>query len=699
MGWRQPITAISVGFLTAISFNSLGWLQISERQLYDFYLRSRPVESQDESIVIVGINEEDTEKLGIPLEDRVLATLLTKIKRQNPSVIGLDLHRNINIGRAKYEQLEGIFRSTSNLIGVEKTDGGNPHQPTIPPPIELKKFKRTGASEIIEDGNNGIVRRGYLYVQNSDEEEAIPSLGLAVALKYLEQKQIFPVGSQGKNWLQLDGVVFPKIEFNHLFYRDIAIDNYQILINYRSSPKKFLQVSASEILEDKISPDLFEGRIVLLGATSEIAKDVYLTPHTDNARQVDFTYGVEIHAELTSQIINAVLNNRKNLKIPTLFYQYAYLGLLSSIVSWGLWYFFTKINYSNKSLLLYIASSIVYLIVVLLTGYLFLLSGWWMATATALLICLSNEIVIYFFLIVEVLEAIIQQKTDQLESAYQKIIVQEKLALYQKTAQNIAHEIKNKANSVSLSLENSQGDLEPIKMFIDNNLFLFEELESGENSNVILDSIHNLTERLSRMKMLMEKITTIINNIYQAPGERADTELTENINQRSEQAPSLYGGVISDCSELNVNELLDEIIFELLEDNRANILIIKNYQEPINIINCVATEIERALENIIANAVYQVRNKAIECEDYRPTIEITTSNKLDGVEIKIRDNGSGIPRENLNKIFEAFWSTKSLGDGMGLGLYLAKNLIEAGGGDLTVSSVEGVYAEFTITLP
>ena len=122
MRWQPPTIAVLIGCLTTAAFNSLGWLQISERQLYDYYLRSRPEEPQDKKIIIIGLTEKDIEKLGFPISDDTLATLLTKIKEQNPRAIGLDLHRNVNIGEEGNKKLDNIFSSTPQLIGVEKTD-------------------------------------------------------------------------------------------------------------------------------------------------------------------------------------------------------------------------------------------------------------------------------------------------------------------------------------------------------------------------------------------------------------------------------------------------------------------------------------------------------------------------------------------------------------------------------------------------
>ena len=115
--------------------------------------------------------------------------------------------------------------------------------------------------------------------------------------------------------------------------------------------------------------------------------------------------------------------------------------------------------------------------------------------------------------------------------------------------------------------------------------------------------------------------------------------------------------------------------------------------------SCTTSEIERALDNIINNAIYHLYQKTKEISSYQPKLSISTRNKFDSVEIKIRDNGTGIPAENLDKIFQIFWTTKTSPEGMGLGLHFAKEIIEKHGGKISVDSVEDEYTEFTVTLP
>lgn len=692
MRWQPPTITIILSFLTTITFNSLGWLQISEHKLYDFYLTSRPQESPEQKIVIVGLDEQDIEKFGFPLSDDILAKLLTKIKAQNPRVIGLDLYRNVNIGDRGSEKLDAIFSSTPQLIGVEKADGGNSQHQSISPPNQLEKLGQTGASEIIEDGANRIVRRGYLYVQQSNQDEMLPSFGLAVALKYLEAENIFPSGYGKKSWLRLGNAIFPLLQPNRLFYYSLAVDNYQTIINYRSTKKNFSQIRVSEVLENKITPNFFEDKIVFMGTTAETIQDIYRTPYSYDSINYNFTYGVEIHASLTSQIINAALNDRVIIKLLPVYWQYGGVVLLLVVASLGSWYMYTK-NFilSYEKITVYIAYSILNLAITLTIGYCCLLLGWWIPTVTSLVIILSNNIWIYIFIRLEqlkkasfILEQKVKERTKALEEAQKKILSQEKLAIYQKFSQHIAHEIKNKTNIIGLNLQNSQTDLEELQLIIEDNSFIFEEIVSPEvRSPQELTS--NLNDKLLRIQLLNEKVTLIINEIY----ERG----IDNNNATAMVVPNV-----------DINELLDAILSDALQIceikyDYFKVMIARDYEKNIKKITCTLSDLERALDNIISNAIYHLYKKSTKLNDYQPILSVTTQNKSNLIEITIKDNGTGIPTENLDKIFQIFWTTKSSGESMGLGLHFAKELIEKYNGKISVASKENEYTEFTVTLP
>ena len=692
MRWQPFTVAIFIGCITTAAFNSLGWLPITERKLYDYYLRSRPLEPQDQKIVIVGLNEKDIEKLGFPISDSTLATLLTEIKAHNPRAIGLDLHRNVNISDRGNQELNNIFSSMPELIGVEKTDGGNPDHSSISPPDELKKLGQTGASDIIEDGENGVVRRGYLYVQKSDRDRPIPSLGLAMALKYLESDQVFPTSYGSKSWLKLNNAVFPMLETNRLFYSDRTIDNYQTIINYRNTNNKFEQTSISQVLENKIEENFFKDKIVFIGTTAETIEDIYTTPYSyHNSENYDFTYGVEIHASMTSQIVNAANSDRTIIKFLPLYWQYSGLFALLVITSISSWYLYEKSNFFlEKKAVLHAAYSILTSCLILIIGYLLLLFGWWAPTATALLVALSSKICIFVFIKLDllkqaniILEQKIKQRTQALKEAQEKILSQEKLAIYQKLAQYIAHEIKNKTNIIGLNIENSQEDINELQLIVEDNSFLFEELaEAGVRSPT--EIISNLNQKLLRIKSINQKVTLIISEIY---------------NRGTENS--------SNCSldtNVNINQVLDALLSDIVEIHKVKypklkLTIERDYAENLHQLSCTTSKIERALDNIISNAIYHLYQKNAVMQNYEPKLLITTQNRANAIEIKIKDNGTGIRSENLAKIFQIFWTTKASPEGLGLGLHFAKELIEKHGGQISVDSIEGEYTEFTVCLP
>jgi signal transduction histidine kinase len=109
----------------------------------------------------------------------------------------------------------------------------------------------------------------------------------------------------------------------------------------------------------------------------------------------------------------------------------------------------------------------------------------------------------------------------------------------------------------------------------------------------------------------------------------------------------------------------------------------------------------RVLVNLFTNAFHAVQQRQkVEPTGYIPQVQVSTCHHDELVEVRVRDNGMGIPAANLDKIFQPFFTTKPTGEGTGLGLSLSYDIITKGhGGTLTVESQEGQYTEFTIQLP
>ena len=154
----------------------------------------------------------------------------------------------------------------------------------------------------------------------------------------------------------------------------------------------------------------------------------------------------------------------------------------------------------------------------------------------------------------------------------------------------------------------------------------------------------------------------------------------------------------------DLNVLLDEYLKLAYHGMRAadsslNIDIKTSFDSTIPLLHLVPQDISRAFLNIINNAMYAAYDYAKTDPDRSPTIQVTTYAGNGRAEIKIRDNGSGIPEEIRDKIFQPFFTTKPSGVGTGLGLSMTYDIIKMHKGSLDIDTAEGQYTEFIITLP
>jgi two-component system, NtrC family, sensor kinase len=192
----------------------------------------------------------------------------------------------------------------------------------------------------------------------------------------------------------------------------------------------------------------------------------------------------------------------------------------------------------------------------------------------------------------------------------------------------------------------------------------------------------------------------------------------EKINHHGKRADAIVKGMLqhsrssSSVKELiDVNVLVDEytrLCYHGLrsKDKSFNATIKTDFDSAIEKINVVPQDIGRVVLNLLTNAFYAVNEKAlsvIETEEglnkYKPTVSINTKILNGKVEINISDNGNGIPKKVLDKIFQPFFTTKPTGQGTGLGLSLSYDIVKVHGGELNVDTNEGEGTVFIIQLP
>jgi two-component system NtrC family sensor kinase len=137
------------------------------------------------------------------------------------------------------------------------------------------------------------------------------------------------------------------------------------------------------------------------------------------------------------------------------------------------------------------------------------------------------------------------------------------------------------------------------------------------------------------------------------------------------------------------------------KDNTFKAELVTDFATDLGWVDVVPPEIGRVLLNLYNNAFYAVQQKCKTApSDYQPTITVSTV-QVDGqVEIRVKDNGTGIPKSVKAKIFQPFFTTKPTGEGTGLGLSLSYDIVTKGhGGTLEVTSIEGNGSEFIVALP
>jgi two-component system, NtrC family, sensor kinase len=267
----------------------------------------------------------------------------------------------------------------------------------------------------------------------------------------------------------------------------------------------------------------------------------------------------------------------------------------------------------------------------------------------------------------------------QLTKTQDQLVASQKLAALGELTAGIAHEIKNPLNFVSNFSETSIELLGELKEAISAAL--------GDQNNAARQDIDelmaDLTSDLDKIRTHAHRADGIVRSMLDHARGGEGAPVSSDINALVEEAFNLayHGQRARDKSfQLRTERLLD---------GEAGKALIRRQ------------EVIRALVNIMGNAFYAVSEKRKAGEkDYVPSMTLATLSRGDSVEIRIRDNGTGIDDELKAKLFEPFFSTKPAGDGTGLGLSLCYDIIkQQHGGSISIDSTPGSFTEFVISLP
>jgi signal transduction histidine kinase len=266
---------------------------------------------------------------------------------------------------------------------------------------------------------------------------------------------------------------------------------------------------------------------------------------------------------------------------------------------------------------------------------------------------------------------------DELRTAQDRLVQTEKLASLGQLTAGIAHEIKNPLNFVNnfsaLSAE------------------LIDELNDVLRPAALDDKIREEIDELTHMlKGNLEKVVQ--------HGKRADS-IVKNMLLHSREGSGEHRPV-------DINAIVEESLNLAYHGARAeksgfNITLKRDLDPDAGMVDLYPQEITRVFLNLISNGFYAATKRKEAGEGgFEPTLSATTKNLGNRVEIRIRDNGTGIPLEVKEKMFNPFFTTKPAGEGTGLGLSMSHDIVvKQHGGTIDVDTEPGVFTEFVITLP
>ncbi len=259
----------------------------------------------------------------------------------------------------------------------------------------------------------------------------------------------------------------------------------------------------------------------------------------------------------------------------------------------------------------------------------------------------------------------------QLKEAQTQLVVQEKMASLGALTVGIAHEIKNPLNFVNNFADVSRDLLADLR----------QALDEGDATGVE-EIVTDLTANLRRIREHGERADSIVRGMLahaRGAGQREPTDVN-----------ALVAGAVS-------------LAYQGLraQDSSFNITIESSYDPNLPLIQAVSSDLSRAFLNIANNGCYAAHQKRLQLgESFRPTLRVSTRDAGAQIEIRIEDNGAGISKEALPKIFNPFFTTKPPGSGTGLGLSLSyKIVVEQHEGSIRVETKEGESTVLIILLP
>ena len=268
---------------------------------------------------------------------------------------------------------------------------------------------------------------------------------------------------------------------------------------------------------------------------------------------------------------------------------------------------------------------------------------------------------------------------EQTEQLKQQLKQQEKLASLGMLSAGIAHEIQNPLNFVINFSKMSDKLLRDLADIVEDNEDKLSEEDREETEDIIAD----LRENMAKIMEHGERAIHIIQSILMVSRGKENEFLPSDVCKIVKEYVWLsYHAMRANCKGFNIS-------------------IHEQYQEGLPMMMVIPQDLSRAVLNVMNNACYAVWKKhQSEGDSYRPEVTVAVRTEGGNLLISIADNGEGMTEEVKQRIFENFFTTKPIGHGTGLGLGIARDIIEnKHGGTVTFESTKGEGTVFTFTIP
>ena len=275
----------------------------------------------------------------------------------------------------------------------------------------------------------------------------------------------------------------------------------------------------------------------------------------------------------------------------------------------------------------------------------------------------------------------LERVLEELRRSQEQIVARQKLVELGELTAGVAHEIRNPLNFMKNFAVASEDLIEELTEALDK----VKDRLDGEHRELVEEISHHLTDNMNRIRTNGERVDRIVDDmikIGRGGGRTQHVDITELLRKQAQLTYQSHRA----------------------QDREFTMDIGTEFEPDLGTVPMVPEDMARVFTNIVGNACFATAEKARQRGEagddaYLPTLRLSAKRTGDVIEIRIRDNGTGIPADVVDKIFNPFFTTKDTDKGTGLGLSISHDIIRQHGGNITPRSEAGEYTEMVISVP